>query len=758
MKTKISHLFLSAFFALFALTACQDEATEVNTSNEQENIDPSSVLASLMSRTTANFGAGDNILDESSCFSVELPVTIIVSGITIIIESEEDLEQLEDLLDELEDDEGFLDFLFPITIIFNDYTEIVIENEDQLENFITECDSDIDNTIECIDFVYPISFSVFNSDFNIVDTITIDNDEELYNFLEDLEEDEDALIVSLNYPVVLEYSNGETIEVTSNQELADAIGDAESNCDNEEENECNEEDVAELLVECPWNFSDGTDAYNNYQLVFYEDGSLAIPEVETTSAIGGAWTLSSTDNGLVLNIYDLTAFQNDLGGEWLIVDCDNDEIEIIRGDYAIELEQDCEGDLGCSVAEINENIIECAWELETNLIDTTVLLYVYFTPNGQVLSGNNDGTENQIGTWELILVASDIFIEFTLQQGFEVLNGQWQVVECEGDELYLVNGSNYMALDQECDLNEGNEVFDCFGDFELVECLGPDNEAEFNLSAGTIGLIDCQYNFTPSFHVSEADAEANTNAIAETESYWSVTGQVYLRIEADNGNFEIFTIYLNTEECNYFECFGNYDLAVCDQDDEVVDGFGIFDLNLIFSNCPSDDTVYTFHETLADAENQINALTSPYTNVANPQTIYSRVSLAGNPPIYEIFVHNLIVEDCSNNSGCGEEDVDAFLAECIWNAVNYNGSDNLIEWNFDFEPNSQIVVIYTNTQTLDAEWTTSQSSDGVLVTFSNVAGPNIQVITGEWLVVECQENRLELHRGDDILVLERSCD
>ena len=82
-----------------------------------------------------------------------------------------------------------------------------------------------------------------------------------------------------------------------------------------------------------------------------------------------------------------------------------------------------------------------------------------------------------------------------------------------------------------------------------------------------------------------------------------------------------------------------------------------------------------------------------------------------------------------------------------------------MEWNFDFEENSQIVVIYTDTQTIDAAWTTSQSNEGVVITFSNVAGPNIQAITGEWLVVECEDDRLQLHRGDDILVLEQQdCD
>jgi len=151
-------------------------------------------------------------------------------------------------------------------------------------------------------------------------------------------------------------------------------------------------------------------------------------------------------------------------------------------------------------------------------------------------------------------------------------------------------------------------------------------------------------------------------------------------------------------------------------------------------------------------------LPSSFVNTTNPQTIYARVQFAGNPDVYEIFELALIVNDCTNNSGCSEEDVNVFLTQCIWNAVNYNGSDNLMPYNFDFESNSQVVVIYTSELTIDATWSTSQSSEGVIITFSNVAGPNIQAISGEWLVVECEEDRLELHRADDILVLERTCE
>ena len=485
MKTKINYLFAFVLFALFALTSCQDEITQIENPNEQETIVPNSTLANLMARTTANFGAADDILDGTSCFSVALPVTIVVSDITIIIETQDDLEQLEDLLDDVNIDDDVLDFVFPITIIFSDYSQIVIENEEELESFIDQCIDDENDVIECVDFVYPISFSVFNADFNLVDTVVISNDEALYNFLDELEDDENALIVSLNFPVTLEYANGETIEINTNEELANAIEAAEQYCDDENEDcledevilnlvecpwevflysnddlenlsgpytftfnedgtmvldgvheepytttwaltetdaglelniasfyyfeaqfgnwlvvECDDDelkfehltvdgtglffeqdceddldcsitDISSILQECPWDFSDGSGNFSNNQMIFHANGDLQITEGDTTVAIGGAWNLSATDNGLIINFSELTAFQDTLEGDWLIVECNENRIELVKGNQTLVLERNCEGDLGCSIDYIQVNLQECPWELETNLIDSS---------------------------------------------------------------------------------------------------------------------------------------------------------------------------------------------------------------------------------------------------------------------------------------------------------------------------------------------------------------------------------------------------
>ena len=864
MKTKFNQLILLAFFALLSFTACQNEETEITGPTEQETIVPSSALAGLMSSTTANFGAYDDVLDGSSCFSVDLPVTIVVSDITIVIETEDDLEELEDLFEEFEGNEDILDFIFPITIIFNDYTEVVIENEDQLENFINDCDDEVDDdVIECIDFVYPISFSIFNAEFDIIDTISINSDEELYVFLEELEEDDNALIVSLNYPVTLEYSNGETIEVNSNAELAEAIEAAEDDCDDDdEEYECNEDNIAELLVECPWDIDDEFNDFDNYQIIFNEDGSLAITEGDTTGAIGGNWELTNTDDGLKLILSNLTAFEQDLGGVWMITECDDDYLEIVRGDFTIELDQDCDNDeVDCSVAEINAGIVECAWLLETNLIDTTLAVYVYFTPDGQVLNANADGTETVIGTWELTLSGGYIYFNLEFENDFEVLNGQWKVAECEDGELYLINENNYIYLDQECDDNEeycdeddveinlkecvwnvvdyngsddlidfdfdftvnydvfvslngdvvqeGNwsvssnpaglvlnieilfenlsgtwqiiecdddrlklireneyiilerdcdvddNPFECFDDFELEECANPNGVAEFDLVANTIGLIDCPYSFTATFHETEADAEAGIAPIANTESYISDGGEVYLRIESETGNFEVYTIYLYVSNCNPFECFESFD-AVVEVCDDGTDGPNIYDLTIAFANCTPTVDVVTYHETQADAASGVNPIENPaaYAYAGVETTVYIRVESENQIGIFQI---HLVELDCNPND-CTEGDVDGILAECTWVPVSYNGDDNLINWTLDFEANSQAVVMTNGETTVTAVYTTSGSADGVIITFDNVSGPDIQALTGSWLVVECSAEFLQLQNGDVTVLLERTCD
>ena len=117
MKPNYKFALILSFFALLFVTSCQNEFLEETPQNQEETLVPDSPLTAVMRSTVTNDGTVDNILDESSCFTVNLPVTIIANGITITIDSLEDLEVIEEIFDEFGDDEDDLDFLFPITII-----------------------------------------------------------------------------------------------------------------------------------------------------------------------------------------------------------------------------------------------------------------------------------------------------------------------------------------------------------------------------------------------------------------------------------------------------------------------------------------------------------------------------------------------------------------------------------------------------------------------------------------------------------------
>lgn len=427
---------------LCCFLSCQDEITQISSPNDQETITQNSNLANLLQNTATLDGSIDNILDNANCILINLPVTITVNGVEVIVENETDFEVIETLFNEFTTDDDTIEFLFPIVITLNNYEDIEIANETELEAFIADCagENENDDDIECIDFQYPITFSIYNADFQITETVEIENDAALYNFIDNLE---NGVLASLNFPVTMVLSNGNTVEVNSNQELEIIINEAEDDCDEDDD-------------------------------------------------------------------YD--------------------------------------------------------WEDDENE-----------TP------------------------------------------------------------------------------FNCFQDLEIVEC--------------------------------------------------------------------------------------------------DTTGFGEYNLESIYQDCLNDNVIVTYHETIVDAQTAVNPLTVVYFNATLNNTYYARVELLedGTFQTYQI---NLLVESCV--SSCTEVDVDNYLVACIWNVVNYNGSDNLIVYNLDFNSNGTLLIT-GNGQTITSTWSTSETNDGVWVAFNSVNGPNIQAISGNWLITECEPDRLEMNQENNTMVIEQNC-
>lgn len=362
MKFNFKFIYLFVFLLMGLTFSCQDEVIEETPATEGENIVPNSNLANLMRSTVTLDGSLDNIIDSANCIIVDLPVTVVVNGITLTIESVEDYDAIEDIIDQFVNDDDEVQIQFPIVIVLSDYTEVVIESQDELDRYIEDCfgENEYDDDIECIDFQYPFTISTYDSNFQVIETIEINSDEELYLFIEELT---DGISASINYPINMVLANEEVIQVNSNTELEMVIEAADDTCDEDDDNDYDDDDECDInldgiemfLYECPieaYIYDGNDDIIDINQLEFMQNSDVVVNGTPAVTEVG-TWTLNETNSGYVLNITGLNTF-NLIDGDWVLSGCESGHLTFIQ-DTGSEIrnmvfELDCNsntGSLGC---------------------------------------------------------------------------------------------------------------------------------------------------------------------------------------------------------------------------------------------------------------------------------------------------------------------------------------------------------------------------------------------------------------------------
>lgn len=234
MNSKITFFLLGLFFVCFI--SCQNEISQTTQPTQNEVLTANSTVTTLIKNTVANDGSRDNIIDKASCISIQLPVKVVVNGVEITVNSEADYEIIEANFNEFEEDEDELEIVFPIVILLSDFTEVTINNSDELESFVDDCggENEMDDDIECIDFVYPVSFSIFDSANQLAETVTVINDEQFYKFMDDLEDNQ---IVQINFPLKVVLFDGTEQTINDMVMLETAIDNAKNKCDEDDDND-----------------------------------------------------------------------------------------------------------------------------------------------------------------------------------------------------------------------------------------------------------------------------------------------------------------------------------------------------------------------------------------------------------------------------------------------------------------------------------------------------------------------------------------
>ncbi len=451
---------------LISFSSCQKEVIEITTSQREQTLVPNSTLTTLIVDAVTLDGSVDNIIDKANCLEVRLPVTVTVNGTNVEIRTKDDYAVIEEIFDRFNNDIDRLDITYPIKVFTNDFQEKEIRNESELQELVGSCggENEIDSDIECIDFIYPISISVFNTDFDIVDSKTINNDANLFNFLKDLDE---STIASIKYPISLVKADGTRIIVNDNDQLENEIEAARDSCDEDDDFNFNDDDpdycnvdfVTQALERCIWKITEHSTnpLLENFNLRFSNDFTFTVNSNGTIQGFG-QWSVEESTNSNVLN---LSSNLSDFNGTWTISECGDSFIEISNGIDTIKMQKECPNFETDQVRDILTT--NCNWII-TDFVDNGNTITDQFTDfkfnfNSDETFELTDGLNNIFpGDWE---VTSNQFgnVVLNLSSTFTEIADEYFVASLEADKVLIQsNSGKTIKLQKECDRNNGIDI------------------------------------------------------------------------------------------------------------------------------------------------------------------------------------------------------------------------------------------------------------------------------------------------------------
>lgn len=319
-------------FIFFSFGSCQKEE-ETIIQDETESFVLDSPIAGLLSRTSQNPTSMDNILDNSSCFSVQLPVTVIVNGQQILVSDDADYQTVQDAIDEFSNDDDLVNFVYPITIQYQNFQTDILQDADDLEDVLDDCgDDDGFDEIDCITLVYPFTINVYDSNNQLANSVTITSNSNLFNFLANLANN---VYAAINYPISAINFNGQTIAINSNSQLENFIEESIDDCDDDNSGGggTGNQTFTDVLISGSWYISyfteddDNETAYfNGYNFTFNTNGTTtAVKNGVTTN---GTWStyVDSGENKLDLSFDG--AILDEIEEDWRIIEFSATQIRL----------------------------------------------------------------------------------------------------------------------------------------------------------------------------------------------------------------------------------------------------------------------------------------------------------------------------------------------------------------------------------------------------------------------------------------------
>lgn len=430
-----------------ALFSCQKEEKEYIDETPVDTITAGSPLTGLLLRTSQNPGSYDDIIDGNGCASVVLPVTVIANGQQLTINTPDDILLIQQIFNQFPNDTDTLEIAFPITLELFDFTQIVVNNQSELDVIAAACGAN-DIEISCLDFVYPISFFTYNSDQQQTGSVSVNSDLELFTFLQGLGPND---FISLDFPISVSLAHGSTVEVNSNQQLQTLIADCVANTNTDPFDISQfEEDLTtgNWYVEYFFDDYDKTDNYAGYEFSFALDGTSQA--VKASVVTPGTWALV---DGFKFDIFFGTNTPLDeFDEDWEILEATAEIIKLkhISGsdgstDYLTFSRTPNTGGNNTELNLFIENLSTGSWFvnlLEENGTDHTANFNEYeftFLRNGDAIAVSSNNTINGFWTAEIDSGNLDFILNFETgtNGNFGELNDDWDVLEATQNIIRL---------------------------------------------------------------------------------------------------------------------------------------------------------------------------------------------------------------------------------------------------------------------------------------------------------------------------------
>ena len=314
---KNSHLLLYSLFAL-VFVSCQDE-TETIKVNADNSFTKTSPISSLISRVSQYETTEDNVLDGTSNCSIQLPAHVTVDGQYLDVNSETDFQLVQNIKNQSSTDDDKVHFSYPITIVYPNFYQHSVATESQFESILEGYGDDSPyHDINCLDFNYPISINIYNSNNQVASSVAIQSDNQFYSFVENLTEGE---IVGIVFPVTLTKTTGGTVIVNSNTQLESAINTAVDECNSPGPNPLV---LSDVLTNGTWYVSyfygdnDETYYYNGYNFTFNANGTLTAIKASTT--VNGYWDIHNETSYQRLDLNFDSSALDDLHQNWKVLE------------------------------------------------------------------------------------------------------------------------------------------------------------------------------------------------------------------------------------------------------------------------------------------------------------------------------------------------------------------------------------------------------------------------------------------------------